>query len=98
ITNEMGFLRDLCDLRVLRGCCRQYVSVERAHAVATAVRSYRCSLVVVILPPVARVYLLNHAIMYNCVRMKFDGFDPVPWNSSLNWSSAAGTPRIFSAA
>jgi hypothetical protein len=36
--------------------------------------------------------------MYSCVRMKFDGFDPVPWNSSLNCSSAAGTPRILSAA
>src|ERR1051326_4600283 len=55
---------------------------------------YGCD-VVETLPPDWRVYLLNQLIMYSCVRMKFDGFDPVPWYSSLNWSSFTGTPRTF---
>ncbi len=29
--------------------------------------------------------------------MKLDGFDPVPWNSSLKRSITAGTPRTFKA-
>ena len=42
-------------------------------------------------------YWLNQSVMYSCLRMKFDGIDPVPWYSLLNRSSVVGTPSVRSA-
>ena len=46
--------------------------------------------------PVRR-YLLYQLIMYSCVRMKFEGFDDVPWYSPSNRIRAYGMQRIFNA-